>query len=203
MTANSNRRVLIKKVLSNVHKSMKDINSIHNSNGEKYYSEPRRTVTQYVPLKFSWEQVQSECMMLMTRPWVEAWSDRGPVQTNNVTTWNNSGKCVATGKNRKHSTYQTAKLTTALPSYTRKLQIQVMMMMMTMTTIMVHWHGNRKGKCIETHTESVMHWRPTVKWIVEWKHKKITQQNGNVIPHQMLLKCWSWRHTGSVYQLKT
>jgi len=44
------------------------------------------------PLKLSCEQVHSEWMMLMTRPWVEARSDSGPVATSSVTTWNRYGR---------------------------------------------------------------------------------------------------------------
>ena len=48
------------------------------------------------PLKASCEQVHSECIMLMTRPCVDACRDSGPVQTSSVTMWNNKGRCDAT-----------------------------------------------------------------------------------------------------------
>ena len=44
------------------------------------------------PLKLSCEQVHREWMMLMTRPWVEARRERGPVDTSRVTTWNRNGR---------------------------------------------------------------------------------------------------------------
>ena len=45
-----------------------------------------------LPPNCSCEHVHKEWMMLMTRPCVEARSDSGPVQTNNVTIWNRNGK---------------------------------------------------------------------------------------------------------------
>jgi hypothetical protein len=51
-----------------------------------------------LPLKFNCEHVHREWMMLMTRPWVEALRDSGPVHTSNVTMWNKNGKWLATEK---------------------------------------------------------------------------------------------------------
>ena len=48
------------------------------------------------PLNSSWGQVQREWMMLMTRPWVEACKERGPVHTRRVTTWKRRGRWAAT-----------------------------------------------------------------------------------------------------------
>lgn len=48
------------------------------------------------PLKLSCEQVHREWMMLITKPWVEALRDSGPVATSRVTTWNRYGRWAAT-----------------------------------------------------------------------------------------------------------
>ena len=50
----------------------------------------------YIPLNCNCEHVHREWMILMTRPWVEARKESGPVQTNNVTIWNRNGKWLAT-----------------------------------------------------------------------------------------------------------
>jgi len=71
-----------------------------------YYSEASREIETDWPLNVSCEHVHNEWMMLMTRPCVDACSDRGPVQTSRVTMWNNIGRWDATEKhNKTHSAY--------------------------------------------------------------------------------------------------
>ena len=47
----------------------------------------RSTEFLHLPGKVGLEHVQSECIVLMTRPWVEALIETGPVHTMNVAMW--------------------------------------------------------------------------------------------------------------------
>lgn len=42
----------------------------------------------------------------------------------------------------------------------------------------------------------------TIQGVVEGQHEEISEQDGDVIPHQMLLQCRCRGHAGSVNQLE-
>lgn len=59
---------------------------------------PENLLNTHSPLNFIQEQVQSDWIMLITSPWIEARIVGGPVETRRVTRWNRYGIWLATGK---------------------------------------------------------------------------------------------------------
>lgn len=51
------------------------------------------------------------------------------------------------------------------------------------------------------HMEQVGQVSCNIQGIVEGQHEHITCQDGDVVPHQVLLQCGRWRQAGLVYDL--
>ena len=41
----------------------------------------------------------------------------------------------------------------------------------------------------------------TIKAVIEWKHEKISCENGNVVPHEVQLQAYCWRNEGLADEL--